>query len=156
YVRPRGEDVRPGDELLAAGRVIGPPEIGLLATLGRIQVSVYRRPRVAILSTGNELADLGTEPGPGQIPNTNTYSLIAQTLEAGGEPINLGVVPDRMDAITDRLRSGLAADVLLTSAGVSVGELDLVKAALEQLGATLHLWLVNMRPGKPLTFGSIG
>ena len=156
YVRPRGEDVRPGDALLDAGRVIGPPEVGLLATLGRVQVSVYRRPRVAILSTGNELADLGTEPGPGQIPNTNTYSLMAQTLDAGADPINLGVAPDRMDAILDRLRAGLGADMLLSSAGVSVGELDLVKGALEELGATLHLWLVNMRPGKPLTFGTIG
>ena len=156
YVRPRGEDVRCGDALLDAGRVLGAPEIGLLATLGRVQVSVYRRPRVAILSTGNELADLGTEPGPGQIPNTNTYSLMAQTIEAGGDPINLGVAPDRMDAIQQRLRAGLAADVLLSSAGVSVGELDLVKGALEELGATLHLWLVNMRPGKPLTFGTLG
>jgi molybdopterin molybdotransferase len=156
FVRPRGEDVRPGDELLDVGRVIGPPEVGLLATLGRVQVSVHRRPRVAILSTGNELADLGTEPGPGQIPNTNTYSLLAQTLEVGGDPINLGVAPDRIEAIEERLRAGLGADVLLSSAGVSVGELDLVKAALEQLGATLHLWLVDMRPGKPLTFGSIG
>jgi molybdopterin molybdotransferase len=156
FVRPRGEDLRPGDAVLAEGQRIGPAEVGLLATLGRAHVSVFRRPRVAILSTGDELADLGTEPGPGQIPNTNTYSLMAQTLEAGAVPLNLGVAEDRLSAIETRLRDGLAGDVLVSSAGVSVGEHDLVKEALEGLGAELHLWQVAMRPGKPLTFGSIG
>jgi molybdopterin molybdotransferase len=155
YVRPAGEDVRPGDVVAQPGGTIGAAEVGLLATLGYSQVRVFRRPRVAILSTGNELADLGSEPGPGQIPNTNTYSLMAQVIEAGGEPINLGVVPDQLDAITERLRWGLAAaDVLVTSAGVSVGELDLVRDALERSGAELHLWKVSMRPGKPITFGT--
>jgi molybdopterin molybdotransferase len=156
YVRPAGEDVRPGEVLLTPGRTIRAPEIGLLATLGHAQVSVIRRPRVAILSTGDELADLGAEPGPGQIPNTNTYSLMAQVLEAGGVPVNLGVAPDRLDAIEARLSSAARADVLLSSAGVSVGELDLVKDALTRLGADLHLWRVSMRPGKPITFGSLG
>src|SRR6266545_5370260 len=155
YVRPRGEDVRRGDRVLSPGQRLGPPEIGLLATLGHSPVRVHRRPRVAILSTGNELADLGTEPGPGQIPNTNTYSLMAQVIEAGAEPVNLGVVPDQLEAITERLHWGLtAADVLVTSAGVSVGELDLVRDALERCGAALHLWKVSMRPGKPITFGT--
>lgn len=155
YVRLAGEDLRPGDAVLPPGRVLGPAEIGLLATLGHAQVHVHRRPRVAILSTGNELADLGVEPGPGQIPNTNTYSLMAQTREAGGEPINLGVAPDRLEAIEERLRWGGDADVLVSSAGVSVGELDLVKEALTRSGAELHLWRVSMRPGKPITFGSL-
>jgi molybdopterin molybdotransferase len=155
YVRPAGEDVRPGDVVLEPGRTIGPAEIGLLATLGRRQVVVGRRPRVAILSTGNELADLGTEPGPGQIPNTNSYSLMAQVLEAGGEPFVLGVATDRLGDITERLRWGTTADVLISSAGVSVGELDLVREAMVALGAELHLWRVSMRPGKPITFGSL-
>ncbi len=155
FVRPRGEDVRPGDPVLSPGQVIGPAEVGLLATLGWPQVGVRRRPRVAILSTGNELADLGHEPGPGQIPNTNTYSLMTQTREAGGEPINLGVAADRLDDIEERLRAIEHADVLVSSAGVSVGDLDLVRAALEKLGAELHLWRVSMRPGKPITFGSL-
>ena len=157
YVRPAGEDVRAGDVVVEPGGVIGPAEVGLLATLGYAQVRVHRRPRVAILSTGNELADLGTQPGPAQIPNTNTYSLMAQVIEAGGEPVNLGVAPDQLDAITERVRWGLAsADVLVTSAGVSVGELDLVREALERSGAALHLWQVSMRPGKPITFGTRG
>jgi molybdopterin molybdotransferase len=155
YVRPRGEDVRPGDLVLDPGRTIGPAEVGLLATLGWSRVAVHRRPRVAILSTGNELADLGQALGPGQIPNTNTYSLMAQVLEAGAEPINLGVAPDDLDAIQARLQGARAAEVLVSSAGVSVGDLDLVKGALEGLGATLHLWQVSMRPGKPITFGSL-
>jgi len=156
FVRPEGEDVRDGDLVLAPGVRIGAAEVGLLATLGCSQVRVHRRPRVAILSTGNELADLGTEPGPGQIPNTNTYSLLAQVAEAGGEGINLGVAPDRLDAIEGCLRRAEAADVLVSSAGVSVGELDLVREALTRAGAELHLWKVSMRPGKPITFGSLG
>jgi len=154
YVRPRGEDVRRGDHVLSPGQRLGPAEIGLLATLGHSPVRVHRRPRVAILSTGNELADLGTEPGPGQIPNTNTYSLMAQVTEAGAVAVNLGIAPDRLEAIEERLAWGRDADVLLSSAGVSVGELDLVREALTRSGAELHLWRVSMRPGKPITFGS--
>lgn len=156
FVRPRGEDVREGDLVLEPGVRIGAAEVGLLATLGYSQVRVYRRPRVAIMSTGNELADLGTEPGPGQIPNTNTYSLLAQVAEAGAEGSNLGVAPDQLDVIESRLRRAAGADVVVSSAGVSVGELDLVREALIRAGAELHLWQVSMRPGKPITFGSLG
>ena len=156
FVRHRGEDVRVGDRVLEAGTVLTAAEIGLLATLGFSQVPVYRRPRVAILSTGNELADLGTEPGPGQIPNTNTYTLMAQVLEAGAEPVSLGVASDRLEVIEARVRAGRDADVLVSSAGVSVGDLDLVREALTRAGAELHLWQVSMRPGKPITFGTLG
>jgi molybdopterin molybdotransferase len=155
FVRPRGEDVRVGDRVLEPGTVLTAAEIGLLATLGFGQVRVYRRPRVAILSTGNELADLGTEPGLGQIPNTNTYTLMAQVLEAGADPVSLGVASDRLEAIEERVRAARDADVLVSSAGVSVGELDLVRDALTNAGAELHLWRVSMRPGKPITFGSL-
>ena len=155
YVRPAGEDVRVGDRVLEAGVTLRAAEVGLLATLGHAQVMVYRRPRVAILSTGNELADLGTEPGPSQIPNTNTYSLMAQVLETGGDPVSLGVAPDRLEAIQERVRRARDADVVLSSAGVSVGELDLVREAFTRAGAELHLWKVSMRPGKPITFGSL-
>lgn len=156
FVRPRGEDVRPGDRVLDPGQRLGPAEIGLLATLGHSPVRVHRRPRVAILSTGNELADLGVEPGPGQIPNTNTYSLMAQSWEAGAQPVNLGIARDELGAIEQRVGWGREADVLLSSAGVSVGEFDLVREALTRAGAELHLWQVSMRPGRPITFGTIG
>lgn len=155
YVRPAGEDVRVGDLVLEAGTVLGAAEIGLLAALGRSQVEVSRRPRVAVLSTGSELADLGAEPGPAQIPNSNSYSLMAQVMEAGGTAINLGVAPDRFDVIGERIRRGRQADVLVSSAGVSVGDLDLVRDALVRAGAELHLWKVDMRPGKPITFGTL-
>jgi molybdopterin molybdotransferase len=154
YVRSAGEDVRPGDIVLEPGQRIGAAEIGLLATLGRPRVTVYRRARVAILSTGNEIADLGTEPGPGAIPNTNTYSLMAQVLEAGAEPMNLGIAADRVEAVEEHLRWGAHADVIISSAGVSVGEHDVVKDAFTRVGAELLLWRVSMRPGKPITFGA--
>ena len=154
-VRSRGEDMRAGDSVLERGRVLGPAEIGLLATLGHQPVRVVRRPVVGILSTGDELVDLPGALGPGQIPNSNTYALMAQVLEAGGEPVSLGIARDRLDDIVERLSWGLGCDLLVSSAGVSVGEHDLVKAALGRLGAEQHLWLVNMRPGKPVTFGTI-
>jgi molybdopterin molybdotransferase len=156
FVRPRGEDMRVGERVLEPGTLLTAAEIGLLATLGHGQVRVHRRPRVAILSTGNELADLGIDPGPGQIPNTNTYTLMAQALEAGADPVNLGVARDRLESIEERLRAAGDTDVLVSSAGVSVGELDLVREALTRAGAELHLWQVSMRPGKPITFGSLG
>jgi molybdopterin molybdotransferase len=155
YVRPRGEDIRAGEAALDRGRLLGPAEIGLLAALGRTQASVVRRPRVGILSTGDEIADLGALPGRGQIRNSNSYSLMAQVVEAGGEPVLLGVAPDRLEAIESRLRWGLGADMLISSAGVSVGDHDFVKAALARLGAEQHLWLVDMRPGKPIAFATI-
>jgi molybdopterin molybdotransferase len=156
YVRPAGEDVRAGETVLEPGHLVGAAEVGLLATLGRAQVRVFRRPRVAILSTGDELADLGTLIVPGKIPNSNTYALMAQVAHAGGEPINIGVASDNPSVIDERLRWGLSADVLISSAGVSVGEFDFVREALARLGAELHLWQVAMRPGKPITFGSLG
>jgi molybdopterin molybdotransferase len=155
FVRPRGEDMRAGETVLAGGRALGPAELGCLATLGHAQVSVIRRPQVGILSTGDEIVDLGGELGPGQIPNSNTYSLMAQVAEAGAEPLNLGVAKDRLEDIEARLRWGLGCDALLSSAGVSVGEHDFVKAALERLSAEQHLWLVDMRPGKPIAFATV-
>lgn len=155
FVRPRGEDMRAGETVLRRGRPLGAAELGVLATVGRVQVSVVKRPQVGILSTGDEIVDLGGVVGPGQIPNSNTYSLMAQVEEAGALPVNLGVAPDRLEEIEARLRWGLGCDVLISSAGVSVGEHDFVKAALAGLGAEQHLWLVDMRPGKPIAFATI-
>jgi molybdopterin molybdotransferase len=155
FVRPRGEDMRAGEMVLERGRALGPAEIGLLATLGHAQVQVVRQPRVGILSTGDEIVDLGGTLGPGQIPNSNSYSLMAQVEEAGALPVNLGVARDRLEDIEARLGWGLGCDALISSAGVSVGEHDFVKAALARMGAEQHLWLVDMRPGKPIAFATV-
>ena len=155
FVRPRGEDMKRGDTVLERGRVLSAADVGMLATVGRASVSAIRRPRVGILSTGDELVDLGGRIGPGQIPNSNSYSLIAQVIEAGAEPVSLGIAPDRLADIETRLGWGLACDLVMSSAGVSVGEHDFVKAALARLGAEQHLWLVDMRPGKPIAFSTI-
>ncbi len=156
FVRPLGEDIKEGETLLDPGRRIGPAEVGLLASLGRSRVQVHRRPRVAILSTGDEVVDLGEELAPGKISNSNTYSLMAQVTETGGVPVNLGIAADRLDSVEERLSQGLpAADVLISSAGVSVGDHDVVRDALGRLGAELHLWKVSMRPGKPVMFASL-
>jgi molybdopterin molybdotransferase len=155
YVRPRGEDIRAGEIVLRPGRALGPAELGLLAAVGRQRVRVVKRPRVGILSTGDEIADLGSPVGPGQIRNSNSYSLMAQVVEAGGDAVLLGVARDRLEEIEERFRWGLGSDLLMSSAGVSVGEHDFVKAALAALGAEQHLWLVDMRPGKPIAFSTI-
>lgn len=155
FVRPRGEDMRRADRVLERGRVLSAADIGLLATVGRAMVSVIRRPRIGILSTGDELVDLGGQIGPGQIPNSNSYSLTAQVVEAGAQPVSLGIARDRLDDIEARLRWGLGCELLMSSAGVSVGEHDHVKDALGRLGAEQHLWLVDMRPGKPIAFATI-
>jgi molybdopterin molybdotransferase len=147
--------MKQGDHVLDRGRVLSAADIGLLATVGRPMVSVVRRPRIGILSTGDELVDLGGRIGPGQIPNSNSYSLIAQVLEAGAVPVSLGVAGDRREDIESRLTWGLGCELLMSSAGVSVGEHDFVKDALARLGAEQHLWLVDMRPGKPIAFSTI-
>ena len=156
YVRPRGEDIRTGDRILETGSVLRPAALGVLAALGRGTVSVYRRPTVAILSTGDELVEPDSPLGPGQIPDSNTYTLSGLAVEAGAVPLSLGIAPDRREVLVERFRQGLQANVLVSSAGVSVGDRDFVREAIEALGARLEFWQVNMRPGKPLTFGRFG
>jgi molybdopterin molybdotransferase len=155
YLRLRGEDIRTGETVLVPGAVLTPAALGVLAALGRALVRVHQRPRVAILSTGDELVDLATPPGPGQIPNSNTYTLAAQVREAGGIPVNLGIARDSREDLEAHFRAGLGADMLVSTAGVSVGDRDFVREVMEKLGADLDFWKVNMRPGKPLTFGRI-
>jgi molybdopterin molybdotransferase len=155
YVRPRGEDIRSGDRLLEPGTVLRPAALGVLAALGHARVDVHRRPLVAVLSTGDELVPPDTPPGPGQIPDSNSYTLGALVLEAGAVPLGLGIAPDRREDLVEHLKRGLQADVIVSSAGVSVGDRDFVREAVEELGARLDFWKVNMRPGKPITFGRI-
>ncbi len=136
--------------------MLRPAALGVLAALGRVRVDVFRRPTVAVLSTGDELVTPDAPLGPGQIPDSNTYTLCGLVAEAGAVPLSLGIARDRRDELVERFRTGLEADVLVSSAGVSVGDRDFVREAIEALGARLDFWKVNMRPGKPLTFGHLG
>jgi molybdopterin molybdotransferase len=152
-VRPRGESVRAGDLVLERGRVLGPAELSMLASLGRSSVAAIRPPRVALLSTGDELVPLGTDPGPGQIRDSNRYGLIAQVAELGATPIDLGLVGDDERRLRSLVGRGLAeADCLVTSGGVSVGDHDLTKRVLGDLGA-ITSYRVAMKPGMPQVFG---
>ena len=160
-----GEDVRVGERMLAAGTSIRAAQIGLLAAMGKGQVQTIRPPRVAVISTGDEVVELepGTIPAPGQIRNSNSYALAALVRECGAELHSRLHVPDNLEATLDALRRCVevgengepGADVIITAGGVSVGERDFVKPALETMG-TLELWRVAMKPGKPLAFGRIG
>jgi molybdopterin molybdotransferase len=153
HVRPAGEDVRAGDLVLEPGAALGPSQLGMLAALGRTQVAVRRRPRVAILSGGDELVEPDEPVDGGRIVSSNSYALAAQCREAGAEPTLLGIARDTAADLEQRLRAGLHADVLVSSAGVSVGDHDHVRPVLEKLGCSLVFWGVKMKPGYPLVFG---
>jgi molybdopterin molybdotransferase len=154
YVRPAGEDVRTGDDVFLAGQVVRAQNVGLLAAFGYAQVPVVRRPRVAVLATGDELVAIDKTPGPGQIRDSNSYNLAALVTKYGGEAIWLGVAGDRMEAVTEKFQAAIAAkaDLIVSSAGVSVGAYDVVRQVVEANG-DLDFWKVRMRPGKPVAFG---
>jgi molybdopterin molybdotransferase len=155
YVRHIGEDIQAGQEVMAPGHLLRPQEIGVLASLGVSHVQVHRRPRVGVLATGDELIDVEAPLRPGKIRNSNSYAQAAQVIALGAELVSLGVARDTEDHVRAKLQVGLDAgvDLLVSSAGVSVGAYDVVKAVLEQEG-NVSFWRVRMRPGKPLAFGS--
>lgn len=155
-VRPRGEDLAAGATALAAGTRLGPAQLGVLASVGCADVPVTRRPRVAILATGDELVDVERfdEVRRGErIVTSNSYTLEGAVREAGGEPVPLGLVRDDPDALRERLASAPAHDLLVTSGGISVGAFDHTRRVLAELGAELDFWRVSIRPGAPLGFG---
>jgi molybdopterin molybdotransferase len=154
HVRPAGEDIRLGERVMDRGRLIRPQEIGVLASLGRETVLVHRRPRVAILATGDELLEVHEPLAPGKIRNSNEYTNAALVTRNGGIPIRLGIARDTEDDLRAKIRDGLeqGADLFLTSGGVSVGDYDIVKDVLGTEGQ-MQFWQVNMKPGKPLAFG---
>ncbi len=151
-IRRAGEDIAKGDLALSKGTVLRPQEIGALASLGRTTASVIRRPLVAILSTGDELVNVGEPLPPGKIYNSNTFSLAAQVRRYGGIPKILGIARDDMQSLTEAIDQGHDADLFITSAGVSVGRYDFVKDVLAKHGE-IAFWSVRMKPGKPLAFG---
>jgi molybdopterin molybdotransferase len=154
-VRAAGEDVRAGQAILPAGTPLQPAAIGVLAALGRAHVRVHRRPRVAIIATGDEVVGLDVTPGPGQIRDSNSYTLACLVRAWGGEPTLLGIAADRLAAVRRLLADARPYDLVVSSAGVSVGDFDVVKTALRAEGR-IELWQVNMKPGKPLAFGWLG
>ena len=154
-IRRAGEDVKKGDRVISRGDILRSSEIGMIASIGRSSISVYQRPLVAILCTGEELVDVD-EPLEGvKIVSSNSYTLAAQVRECGAIPVQLGIAKDRKEEVKEKLRQGLRADVLISSAGISVGDYDFVKEALKDLGMEMVFWRVAMKPGKPMAFGII-
>jgi molybdopterin molybdotransferase len=151
-IRQAAEDVRAGERVLPAGTVLGAGTIGVLASVGRGRVKVYRRPTVAFMASGDELIGVDEPLAPGKIRNSNSYTLRCQIEQAGGLPRDLGVARDTLDDIRAHVQGGLQADLFITSAGVSVGDFDYVKRVLEEHGQ-LNLWRIAIRPGKPVAFG---
>jgi len=154
-VRKAGEDVKKGERVISTGDLIRPSEVGMLASVRRSFVSVYQRPLVAILCTGEELVDVDGNMDEVKIVSSNSYTLAAQVKDCGAIPIQLGIARDRKEEIEDRLRQGIRADLLIASAGVSVGDYDFVKGALKDLGMEMVFWKVSMKPGMPVAFGMI-
>ena len=154
-IRPQGEDVKKGDCIIPRGTRLRPAEIGMLAILAKSFVLVHQRPRVAILSTGDELADLDERFDEDKIINSNSYGLAAAVQEAGGIPILLGIAKDEPAALKSKIAHGLNADVLVLSGGVSMGDYDFTKAVFKELGAEMNFWKLAIRPGQPLAFGKI-
>jgi len=155
-VRMRGEDVPAGTIVIEAGSVLRPQDLGLVASLGIWQLALHRKPRVALLSTGDEVAEPGHPRRPGQIYDANRFALRGSIERCGGEVLDLGIVPDVRDELRARLdEAARAADFVISSGGVSVGVYDLVKAVLDELGS-IDFWQVAMQPGRPLAAGRLG
>jgi molybdopterin molybdotransferase len=156
HIRVTGNDFARGDVGVAAGRRLTPSDIGLAAAMNWPWLTVTRKPRVAIISTGNELVQPGETLAPGQIVASNGFALAAFVRQCGGEAINLGIARDEESALADLIGRAAGADLLLTSGGASVGEHDLVQGVLKAKGMALDFWKIAMRPGKPLMFGTLG
>lgn len=154
-IRVAGEDVKDGELVIRRGEIIRPAEIGMMASVGRSFVYVHQRPLIAILSTGDELVDVDGRILPGKIRSSNSYSLAAQVMDCGGIPLQIGIAKDVKDDLTAKFRAALRADVIISSGGVSVGDYDLVKDVMSEVGNSMEFWQVAMRPGKPLAYGTI-
>ncbi|MDN5940984.1 MAG: molybdopterin molybdotransferase MoeA [Nitrospira sp.] len=154
-IRPQGEDVKKGECIIGKGTRIRPGEAGMLAILSKSFIFSYQRPRVAILSTGDELADLDERFSEEKIINSNSYGIAAAVQEAGGVPLLLGIAKDTPAALKEKISHGLTADILVLSGGVSMGDYDFTKAVFHELGADMNFWKLAIRPGQPLAFGKI-
>ncbi|QRI65058.1 molybdopterin molybdotransferase MoeA [Shinella sp. PSBB067] len=158
HIRPRGQDFSEGEVVLHAGDMLDPGRLTVAAAMNHAELTVYARPRIAVLATGDELVPPGTRPGASQIIASNTYGVSAIARKAGAEVIDLGIVEDDRQAILEAVRKALALDidVLVTLGGASVGDFDLVQPVLGEAGMALDFWRIAMRPGKPLMVGRLG
>src|ERR1700722_1068612 len=156
FVRPRGEDIRLGDLAMSAGKTLSPSDLGMLASLNRSMIDVWRRPRVAIVATGDELVDVDQVPTGAQVVNSSAYALAGAIREAGATPVILKVARDHPAEVRARLAEALAFDVVLSTGGVSVGQFDHVKVVMDELGLRQLFHGVAQKPGRPLKFGTIG
>lgn len=154
-IRRTGEDIKKGELVINKGTLLKSAHIGILASLGKARLKVYRRPKVAILATGDEIVDVQEDLRPGKLRSSNTYTLYSQILQCGGIPVNLGIAKDKPDELQSKIEEGLSCDLILTSGGISVGDYDIVKFILAKMGTDIKFWRVAMRPGKPLVFGLI-
>ena len=154
-IRPKGEDVKEGECIIAKGTQLRPAEIGMLAILAKSFVLVHQRPRVAILSTGDELADLDEKFDENKIVNSNSYGIAAAVQEAGGIPLLLGIAKDTPESLKEKIAQGLGCNIIVLSGGVSMGDYDFTKVVFSELGADMHFWKLAIRPGQPLAFGKI-
>ncbi|MCA1957840.1 MAG: molybdopterin molybdotransferase MoeA [Nitrospira sp.] len=154
-IRLQGEDVTKGSCIIEKGVLIRPGEVGMLAVLAKPFVFVHQRPRVAILSTGDELADLDERPSDDKIVNSNSYGIAAAVQEAGGVPLLLGIARDTRAALKEKIFQGMSADMLVLSGGVSMGDYDFTKAVFQEIGAEMNFWKLAIKPGQPLAFGKI-
>jgi len=154
-IRLKGEDVMEGECIIPKGTQLRPGEIGMLAILAKSFVLVHQRPRVAILSTGDELADLDEKFDEHKIVNSNSYGIAAGVQEAGGIPILLGIARDTPESLKEKISQGLGCDIIVLSGGVSMGDSDFTKVVFAELGADMHFWKLAIRPGQPLAFGKI-
>jgi molybdopterin molybdotransferase len=153
---PRAAEARAGKVLLDPGRRLDHAGIAIAASVGKRQVQVFRKPRIALLSTGDELVGLDAIPGPAQIRNSNSYSLAAQVQDAGGEPVRLPIAPDKRGRLRELIEEGLCCDLLLLTGGVSMGKYDLVEQVLAELKAEFYFTGAEIQPGRPVVFGSCG
>jgi molybdopterin molybdotransferase len=156
HIRRAGSDVHPGVLVAAPGDLLRAPLVGMLAALGRTQISVRARPRVAVLATGDELVEPDRLRADGRIASSNSYALCAGLREIGAEPVYLGISPDEPDQIEAHFRAALACDAVISTGGVSVGDRDFIKQVLARLGGNMRLWRIRMKPGAPLAFVTIG
>lgn len=155
FVRSKGLDFTRGEKLIEAGTQLGAREIGLSASMNHAELPLRRRPRIALLPTGDELVVPGTKPRADQIVSSNNYALAAMVSRYGGEPVDLGIVPDDHDALAEAIARGMECDILVTLGGASVGDHDLVQDALSKAGMKLTFYRIAMRPGKPLMYGKL-